>query len=123
MRKRMQRFRFAAAAVVTGALLVPLAVFGGTGFAMSSSAAQYQYKITICHHTHSTKNPSVTIRVSVNAWPAHKKHGDTIGACAPKVSPTTTANPASSNRDSDGDSQGNSDSHGNSSSHGNGHGN
>ena len=112
MRKRMQRFRFAAAAVVTGALLVPLAVFGGTGFAKSSSAAQYQYKITICHHTHSAKNPLVTIRVSINAWLTHnKKHGDTIGACPPKVAPTTTT-AASSNGKGHGNSGGNGKGHG-----------
>jgi hypothetical protein len=117
MRKKTQRFRFAAAGMMTGALLVPLAVFGGTGAAKSSSAAEYQYKITICHHTHSTKNPSVTISVSLNAWPAHKKHGDTMGACPPKVPLTTTTHGASSN----GKSNGNSGNHGNSSSHGNGH--
>jgi hypothetical protein len=80
---KSQRFRIAAAAIVSVGLLAPLAIFGGTGWGASgsSSAAQYQYKITICHHTHSTKHPTVTIRVSVNAWPAHKKHGDTLGPC------------------------------------------
>jgi hypothetical protein len=79
---KSQRLRIAAAAIVSVGLLAPLAIFGGTGWAQGSpSAAQYQYKITICHHTHSTKNPTVTITISVNAWPAHQKHGDTIGAC------------------------------------------
>jgi hypothetical protein len=41
-------------------------------------------KITICHHTNhkstgATKH--VTIRISRSAWPAHQKHGDTMGAC------------------------------------------
>ena len=32
--------------------------------------------MTICH------KGKHTIRVSVHAWPAHKRHGDTIGLCA-----------------------------------------
>ena len=51
-------------------------------FAQSSSPAQIQYKITICHHTHSKKNPTVTISISNKAWPAHQRHGDTLGPCA-----------------------------------------
>jgi len=123
MRPRIQRFRLAAAAGLTGALLVPLAVFAGPGLAKSPSAAQYQYKITICHHTHSAKNATVTINVSVRAWPAHKKHGDTIGPCAPPT--TTTSVASSSTHDSDshdnGHGEGKNGSHGNSASHGNGH--
>lgn len=50
-----------------------------------TAGATKQYnpkKVTICHHTHSKKNPFVTIRVSQNALKAHLKHGDTIGTCA-----------------------------------------
>jgi hypothetical protein len=80
--KGLQRLRIAAAAIVSVGLLAPLAVFGGVGWAQgNSSAAQYQYKVTICHHTHSKTNPTVTITVSVRAWPAHQRHGDTFGAC------------------------------------------
>jgi hypothetical protein len=43
---------------------------------------QYPKKVTICHHTHSKKNPFVTIRVSRNALKAHFRHGDTIGPCS-----------------------------------------
>jgi hypothetical protein len=68
--------------VVSAGLLIPLGVFGGTGLAQSSSPAQVQYKITICHHTHSKKHPTVTISVSAKAWKAHARHGDTIGTCA-----------------------------------------
>jgi hypothetical protein len=77
----VRRFRLAVAAVVSAGLLVPLAAFGaGGGSGQTSSAAQY--KITICHHTHSKKHPFVTIRISNKAWPAHQRHGDTMGACA-----------------------------------------
>ena len=38
-------------------------------------------KVTICHHTHSQKNPFVTIIVSERALPAHLGHGDTVGPC------------------------------------------
>jgi hypothetical protein len=81
--------RLAAAAILSAGLLVPLAVFGSSGLAKSSSAAQYQYKITICHHTHSRTHPAVTIRVSVRAWPAHQRHGDTLGRCPSTTSPSS----------------------------------
>jgi uncharacterized membrane protein YgcG len=97
MSSRKQRLRLAAAAAISAGLLVPLAAFSGAGFA-SPSSAQYQYKITICHHTHSTKNPWVTIRVSNTAWKAHLKHHDTMGPCPPKPpsSPVTTTTTATS---------------------------
>jgi hypothetical protein len=66
---------------VSASLLVPLAALGAGSQAPSSSAAQYQYMVTICHHTQSATNPTVTIRVSINALPAHQAHGDTLGAC------------------------------------------
>jgi hypothetical protein len=71
--------------VALGAL-VTFAVFGGTGLAGSTAKptkAQYapgQYqnanKVTLCHKA------KVTIRVSVNALPAHEAHGDVVGTCA-----------------------------------------
>jgi hypothetical protein len=48
-----------------------------------SAAQQYPpQKVTICHHTHSKKHPSVTINVSQRALPAHRGHGDTLGPCS-----------------------------------------
>ena len=62
------------------------AAVGGTGLAgglAKPGKAQYaagQYKnsdkkATICH------KGKVTIRVSINALPAHKQHGDDVGMC------------------------------------------
>ncbi len=51
--------------------------------ANQSSGPGYGYagKVTICHHTGSRNNPTVTISVNANALPAHFAHGDTIGPC------------------------------------------
>src|SRR3954452_23415214 len=75
-----RRLRVVVAALVSVGLLVPLAALGAGTAGQTASAAQY--KITICHHTHSKKHPMVTIRVSNKAWPAHQRHGDTMGACS-----------------------------------------
>ena len=75
-----RRLRVVVAALVSVGLLVPLAALGASTSGQTASAAQY--KITICHHTHSKKHPNVTIRISNKAWPAHQRHGDTMGACA-----------------------------------------
>src|SRR3954465_10541677 len=77
--KGASRLRLAVAAIVSLGLLVPLAAFGAGNSGQTSSAAQY--KITICHHTHSKKHPFHTIRISNKAWPAHQRHGDTLGPC------------------------------------------
>ena len=85
--------RIAGATAVTAALLVPLGVFGAPALAGSTgaSSAQYQYKVTICHHTHSKKHPMHTISVSSAAVAKHMlKHGDTLGPC-PTTAPTTSA--------------------------------
>jgi len=120
------------AAVVTSATLVPLAIFGGVGFAKGlPSASEYEYgpsggqygKMTICHHTHSKKNKQVTITISSSAWNAHKRHGDTLGACDQSKS-TKPGNKNPGNDGTHGSSGGSNDagasgSHGNSGDHGN----
>src|SRR5687768_4640685 len=55
--------------------------------------AQPAPRILICHHTGSTTNPTVTIEISENAWPAHQKHGDTKGACMNQSNPVPNPNP------------------------------
>jgi uncharacterized membrane protein YgcG len=85
------RARLVAAAVVVVAAgvfaSVGMAGFGAklVGMSHKSTPTADQYpagKVTICHHTHSQKNPFVTITVSQNAVPAHvRNHGDTIGPC------------------------------------------
>ena len=123
--------RYVAAAAFSVALIVPVAFYGGTGFAKNSSAAQYQYKVTICHHTGSRKHPMVTITVSNRAVAAHlARHHDTLGACPPPAGTTTpattpttpAATPTTTAPTSTTTAPGNSGDHGNSTSHGNGNG-
>jgi hypothetical protein len=92
MEKPRKSGRTRAAAVTAGVLAAAaFASLAATGYAArlvpfshaSPTAKQYPAgKVTICHHTHSAKNPFVTITVSANAVPAHLKHGDTLGACS-----------------------------------------
>jgi hypothetical protein len=116
--KRANR-RVLGAAAVSAALLVPLGVFGAPALARSAASAsqyqyggssQYQYKITICHHTHSGKHGMHTIRISIKAWKAHQRHGDTFGACVPVTAPTAPTTGHGNNGKGHGD-----DSHGGSS--------
>jgi len=72
------RYRPIAAAVSAGAAFLVFVALGGAGLMQSAvSLAQYQYgkKVVICH------KGKKTITVSVNAWPAHERHGDTKGPC------------------------------------------
>ena len=73
-----RRIASAVAVAVAGVAITAFALLGGAGLAQSAiGLAQYQYgkKVTICH------KGKKTIRISVRAWPAHKRHGDTEGPC------------------------------------------
>jgi hypothetical protein len=86
--------RLAGAAVVSGLLLAPLGIFGSSALAhtasgLGPSAAQYQYKVTICHRTNSKKHPWHLITISNRAVPAHLKHGDVTQPCPTTAAPVT----------------------------------
>lgn len=82
--------------VVALALLVGAGVYGFFGSASSPAdgsgrrvldgtllGAENQgrsRKVTICHRTSSATNPYRRIRVSRNALPAHRRHGDIVPA-------------------------------------------
>ena len=73
-----RRSRVVTTIIATVVAVAAFASFGGIGLAHGViNLAQYQYgkKITICH------KQKRTITVSVNAWPAHQRHGDTVGPC------------------------------------------
>jgi hypothetical protein len=67
---------------VIGAVMSVLAAVAWGGSKASTQEYQYDKKVTICHHTGSQTNPTVTITVSRNALPAHFAHGDTVGPCS-----------------------------------------
>jgi uncharacterized membrane protein YgcG len=130
-KQRFSRFnnRVWAAVAVSAALFVPLGVFGAPALARSASAAseyqysgssQYQYKVTICHKTHSKKHPFHQISVSVNAAKAHLRHGDTLGLC-PTVAPPAPKKHGHGDEHGNGNGKSN-DQHGNDD-QGNGNGN
>ena len=71
-----------AAGAATVAALFAFAALGGVGVGQSAiGMAQYKApKIQICHKA-GPNGKRVTLKVSANAWPAHQRHGDTLGAC------------------------------------------
>jgi hypothetical protein len=89
MRKRLNRS--ISLGVVAGvAAAFAVVGMGSVGAAVvptgdSTSAKQYEEKVTICHRTGSKKKPFHTIRVSQNALKAHLKHGDARGPCPTAV--------------------------------------
>jgi hypothetical protein len=91
------RWSWSRTVAVTGVGALALGALASVGTAVSpsgTSAAAKQYppqKGTLCHHTHSKKHPFVTITVSQRAFPAHLRHGDTIGPCPQTASTAAKA--------------------------------
>ena len=73
-----RRGRIAASVAVAAVAVTAFASLGGVGLAQNAIGLhQYQYgkKVTICH------KGKKTVRISLHAWLAHKRHGDSIGLC------------------------------------------
>ena len=87
------RRRIAAAVLASGVVLTPLAVFGGPALAggATPSAAEYQYKLTVCHFTHSKKHPWVKLRVSAASWRKGHSKRDFIVTATKPCPPTASA--------------------------------
>jgi hypothetical protein len=84
----MTNLKLTAAGALSAALLLPVAIFAGAGFAQgSSSASEYEYgghgagKVLICHKA-GKSGKHVTIRVSKSAAKSFLRRGDTAGPCA-----------------------------------------
>ena len=105
---RGSRTRLRIGLVLLPVALVFLVIAGANAFGKpKSSAAQAQYKVTICHKTGSVKNPSVTIRVSSRAATAHvNRHGDTLGPCQAPTAPTTASSEEGSQSNGKGKAKG-----------------
>ena len=101
-----------AAGAAAVAALFAFAALGGVGVGQSAiGVAQYKApKITICHKA-GPNGKRVTLKVSANAWPAHQRHGDTLGACQP--------NPAGAQSQGNGKGNGKGKGNGNTSTQGN----
>ena len=108
MKERASARRAGIAVVVALAAVLAFAAVGGTGLAgglAKPGKAQYapgQYKnsdkkVTICH------KGKVTIRVSINALPAHTQHGDDPGMCPALAAAKAKAKAAKAAKADDGD--------------------
>ena len=98
-----RRSRVVTTIIATVVAVAAFASFGGIGLAHGViNLAQYQYgkKITICH------KQKRTITVSVNAWPAHQRHGDTVGPCQAATAPAKKGSQPSGTQGGKGKGQG-----------------
>jgi multimeric flavodoxin WrbA len=90
----MRKYASAAAAVLllaaAGFAAASIASGGTRGGAGSTTTTTAAHKVTICHHTGSKRNPSVTITIDRSALPVHLRAGDTLGPCPPAKTQTTT---------------------------------
>jgi hypothetical protein len=125
---RNSMLRTTAAFGLAAAMLASLAVVAAAALGTPKpTAAQYQYKVLVCHRTHSKKKPFHTISVAAAAVPAHLKHGDTLGAC-PTSNPAATSGTSSKGHKGKGQGKGNTNTggasaSGNANAGGNGNGN
>jgi hypothetical protein len=115
MKRLFPKSRVLGAAGVTGVLLVPLGVFGGSALARTASAvgeyghsgaAQYQYRVTVCHHTGSKKHPWHLITISSRAVRAHLRHHDLMPPCPTSLTVSSRHHGKPSNVGSHGQSPG-----------------
>lgn len=58
----------------------------GTNRLAATVVAASDKKVAVCHHPPGSELESQTIYVGERAVPAHLKHGDTVGECAPRCS-------------------------------------
>ena len=110
-------YRILTGAAVSAAFFVPLGLFAAPALVSSASAApssaQYQYKVTLCHHTHSKKHPWQQIRVGQPAVAAHLRHGDTLGPCPPPAPKQHGNGNGNSNNGNSNNGNANANAHGN----------
>ena len=68
-------------AVLAAVVSAPATASGAHHARQSSNRGQSEQRVTICHRTGSSSNPTVTITVARSAVPAFLRQGDTLGAC------------------------------------------